>query len=1054
MKRIIDLSIRILLSFTFLFCINSCNIEKVQDEKLVEEEVINPNLDPINVLVELPEDVPFNVDQLTVSSAFSEDKPLTNGEGFIQTFKNSTSELIFASNPEGNIVLLANTSTKNTSFEVKLSIESTAMTLIMMHPWTFDLSDIAKAEAQSFIKNLPEFIEFTEAIKGSILTGEFSPLQSEEVLNALIKVQNLVAKTIEKYKQPLFFKIEPQKATITNKESSAAYSVGLYDGNNEYFGHKLAVGIEKLYYFFPDFQNFAIGSTSNENSTVNFNIPSEGRWVLKAKSGLSFDGSLENQQAAYHNSLLVLQNILSMFSGKLKELLSQAANCTVSSGEWLYKYVFGTLTFENSIKKYSKGEITEYELLKVTVKLMQQGYEKLLKTIKSCFPSSDETVKEMLDGYFVKLLKLFDATYKLITAFNTGAMLADWKQFKSEIELCFIKQDGEIIACEGLQFEGPIDFGEVLVGQVATKEITITNIDEFEVEVLEFNLPERCYIELEDKVFQVGESKNATVTFEPLNAQDYSGNIRAIGFQGQTLAITTVSAIGVEGFELQGDLNFGEVPINESKTKSFTIKNTLSSAMSATISFPLGFGDSVQTGLVIQPNETISVDVVFTPELAQEYSGNIIVDTNFGLQTLGAAGTGVLAGTMQITGNTDFGEVVIGDDNAGNISIINNGQIPINVSSIEFINVLGTFAADGFLSGVINAGESKTVLIKFTPAEVRTYSGFLVVNNDVDQGNNTHPVTGVGIDNGTINLSGNMNFGDVVINGSKSQDLLITNNSQTAMTVSSLELPNGFTSDWNSGTIQPNGSQNILVTFSPNNVQQYSGSLVVNNNIDSVNNTIAISGNGISQLALSGDLEFGDIEINTSEGRTLKLINNGNTFINVASIDLPEGFTADWTSGVILANASQDVIITFSPTEVKSYSGDVIVNNDVDNIDNHMSISGNGVILDYVYPLNGLYGPNVLNLDNTNTSAGNFSMHAIIPSGKALKVKVSGSFSYVTGHSTDGDWTRVQSGGGSNLIVEFTSTKDGNVDFHLLINPAGVTIEVYENGDTTPTWTR
>ena len=125
------------------------------------------------------------------------------------------------------------------------------------------------------------------------------------------------------------------------------------------------------------------------------------------------------------------------------------------------------------------------------------------------------------------------------------------------------------------------------------------------------------------------------------------------------------------------------------------------------------------------------------------------------------------------------------------------------------------------------------------------------------------------------------------------------------------------------------------------------------------------------------------------------------------------------------------------------------------------SVSGpfNDILFDipttpYIYPAGGAYGANVLNRDNTNITSGNFSMHADIPDGKVLRVKITGSFAYVLNHPTDSDWTWTQSGGGADLTVDFTSTHSGAVDFHLLSNSGGVSIEVYENGDTTPTWTR
>jgi hypothetical protein len=348
------------------------------------------------------------------------------------------------------------------------------------------------------------------------------------------------------------------------------------------------------------------------------------------------------------------------------------------------------------------------------------------------------------------------------------------------------------------------------------------------------------------------------------------------------------------------------------------------------------------------------------------------------------------------------------------------------------------------------------VLITFSPTAIQTYSGTITVYNNIDQVNNTLAISGTGIEAAAMGLSGNLNFGDVFVDRPVTSTLYITNNANATLNVSSISLPTGFTADWQNGSISGNSNQEVTITFTPIAIQSYSGTITVFNDIDQVNNTIAISGNGIEapDLEIRGESDFGDIVVNTSDTKTITLKNNSISIINVSSISLPDGFSTDWSSGIIPFGGTRDLIITFTPTEIAEYSGTLTIVNDVDQINNSMTLNGNGTESNYVYPSGGAYGANVLNIDNPNITSGNFSMHAIIPEGKSLRVKISGSFAYVLNHPTDTDWTWVQSGGGTELTVDFSSTHSGVVDFHLLINSAGVAIEVYENGDVTPTWTR
>jgi hypothetical protein len=96
-----------------------------------------------------------------------------------------------------------------------------------------------------------------------------------------------------------------------------------------------------------------------------------------------------------------------------------------------------------------------------------------------------------------------------------------------------------------------------------------------------------------------------------------------------------------------------------------------------------------------------------------------------------------------------------------------------------------------------------------------------------------------------IGLSGDLAFGDVPV-GESAQDLLsIANTGSSILTVSNITYPSGFSGDW-SGTIAAGGSKFVLVTFAPTTSGGYGGSIVVASDATSGNNSMAVSGTGIS----------------------------------------------------------------------------------------------------------------------------------------------------------------------------------------------------------------
>ena len=94
-----------------------------------------------------------------------------------------------------------------------------------------------------------------------------------------------------------------------------------------------------------------------------------------------------------------------------------------------------------------------------------------------------------------------------------------------------------------------------------------------------------------------------------------------------------------------------------------------------------------------------------------------------------------------------------------------------------------------------------------------------------------------------IGLSGNLVFGGIVVGGSNSQTLTITNGGNSALTVSGIVCPPGFSGTW-SGAISSSGSQNVTVTFSPSSATSYGGGLAVNSDVTSGSNTMSVSGTG------------------------------------------------------------------------------------------------------------------------------------------------------------------------------------------------------------------
>lgn len=97
-------------------------------------------------------------------------------------------------------------------------------------------------------------------------------------------------------------------------------------------------------------------------------------------------------------------------------------------------------------------------------------------------------------------------------------------------------------------------------------------------------------------------------------------------------------------------------------------------------------------------------------------------------------------------------------------------------------------------------------------------------------------------------------------------------------------------------------------------------------------------------ISLSGDLNFGEIDVGESAQRSFRISNTGNSALSITGLTGPSGgaFAASFTSGTVTAGGSQDVTVSFTPSEPRSYSGTMTVNGNQTSGSNTLPITAAG----------------------------------------------------------------------------------------------------------------
>ena len=125
-----------------------------------------------------------------------------------------------------------------------------------------------------------------------------------------------------------------------------------------------------------------------------------------------------------------------------------------------------------------------------------------------------------------------------------------------------------------------------------------------------------------------------------------------------------------------------------------------------------------------------------------------------------------------------------------------------------------------------------------------------------------------------IELSRDLAFGNVTVGQTSQLTLTIQNKGNSILTVSGITYPAGFNGNWSSGDIYVGESQDIVVTFTPEEANSYGGIITVSSNKTSGTNTSICTGTGIiiSDSDNDGLLDTWEIQyfgdLNTADSTT------------------------------------------------------------------------------------------------------------------------------------------------------------------------------------------
>ncbi len=202
-----------------------------------------------------------------------------------------------------------------------------------------------------------------------------------------------------------------------------------------------------------------------------------------------------------------------------------------------------------------------------------------------------------------------------------------------------------------------------------------------------------------------------------------------------------------------------------------------------------------------------------------------------------------------------------------------------------------------------------------------------------------------------IELSGNLDFGKVTVGDVSNRTLIISNNGTEAINIKAITAPSNFSIKSEiPSNILPHSSKKVNIEFNPGRSGVFNEKIIVLSDATSGSSSILVKGKGVEGLRktrlikMEERLDFGEINVNETSNKMLRIHNKGNSVLNVTDIVASSGFSILGSRRLkIQPGSSLAFGIKFEPKQNRSYNGYIKVSSDATGGSSTVYVVGRGV---------------------------------------------------------------------------------------------------------------
>jgi phospholipase C len=353
---------------------------------------------------------------------------------------------------------------------------------------------------------------------------------------------------------------------------------------------------------------------------------------------------------------------------------------------------------------------------------------------------------------------------------------------------------------------------------------------------------------------------NIRVTFKPTMTGTRYGTVTITDSDGSSPQILNLTGVGTNLALLPRKLSFGNQSVGTaSASQTFAVINNGNTSLDiSSIAIVGKYTEVIQDytqnnncGTSLGADGTCTVTVSFTPLVPGSIKGSVAIfnsEPGTSPLLLPLSGTGLAAPLVTLTPTSlTFPDQQVGTSSTPEpVTLTNTGSATLNIASIV---PSGDFSETNNCGTSLNVGASCTISVTFTPTAVGQRTGAITLTDDAGNSPQMVPLSGNGTSSNfpIVSLSTNsLSFGNQPM-GTTSAPLPITltNTGTATLTITSIVPSGDFAeSDNCNGSVLPNASCTLNVTFTPTGLGLRTGSLTLNDNASDSPQIVTLSGTG------------------------------------------------------------------------------------------------------------------------------------------------------------------------------------------------------------------